>query len=171
MTPADITVLLAAALLLLAAYWRCRTLSRRTRNADIRCDHWRALVKTADQLAERLRTERDDAHASLEDMMARLTRIAEELETTERRGEKAAVAGMTILAKEREDFVESLQAWQGIAIAALLLPAPRALPAAPSPPELLPSGHALIAGDPDVLIHPDSDDLDVMSLPLPRRTS
>jgi len=117
------------------------------------------------------------AEVGLSDLMTRLKRISAEHQRVKDQGEKAAVAAMNILAKERDEFLESLQAWILIANAALLLGAKptAAVAAAPKPPLALPSYGFLV--EPDLLLPADDTDAGftywaaVESEPLPAGTN
>jgi hypothetical protein len=87
---------------------------------------------------------------------AKIERLAEALAESEKRGQLAAVGAMNILAAER--------AKQADLLAAAYTETRKALPAAPSPPSILPSGHAVYEGDPTVLEQLDYDDLGAVSL-------
>ena len=101
------------------------------------------------------------AEVGLSDLMTRLKRISADHARVKDQGEKAAVAAMNILAKERDEFLESLQAWILIANAALLLGAKptaavSAAPQTPKPPLALPSYGFLV--EPDLLLPADDED-------------
>jgi hypothetical protein len=148
--------------------------------------HWKTGRQTRDLLDQRvvdakhiarLYYDAQMAEVGLSDLMTRLKRISADHERAKDQGEKAAVAAMNILAKERDEFLASLQAWILIANAALLLGAKPtgALKAAPKPPLALPSYGFLV--EPDLLLPADDADAGftywaaVESEPLPAGTN
>ena len=113
---------------------------------------------------------RDVERAETGGMIAddKLARVTAELEEQKRLAGLAAKAGMNILARERDEWLQSLQAWQfncaALALAARVPAAIEAVPAAlttPLPPVALPSGeHFLVAdGDGSVLLQVDDLEL------------
>lgn len=129
-------------------------------------------VETERQRGERAEQTIDRVHADTENALRQLgaqvadaghviRRLTAERDETQRQAKLAAKGAMLILAHERDENLASLQAWQQLTFAALLLPPPQpALPAARNTPELLPSGeHALVDGDPALLVQLDGDPL------------
>lgn len=111
-----------------------------------------AQVADAGTIIARLTAERDQARA-------KITQAYDE-------GYRSLSMLDKAIGRQQDEFAESLaawqaqvQAWQALAVAALTIPQ-AALTAARSTPELLPSGeHALVDGDPALLVQLDGDPL------------
>jgi len=154
---------MTALIVLLAAYglftlWLFRKSEQSIENAQAKIARLERQRRADAKLIAQLRKDVKHERTGLSDLMTRLKRISADHERVKDQGEKAAVAAMNILAKERDEFLESLQAWILIANAALLLGAkPTAeLPKTPKPPLALPSYGFLV--EPDLLL--PADDVD-----------
>jgi hypothetical protein len=128
------------------------------RHAENRVADLKAQRKADAELIAELRHDVEMAECGEMDLRDRLTRIRTELAEAQERGEKAAVAAMEAAIHRRDEYEESLQAWQSIAAAALLLGAkpPKGLPKAAAKPKALPRGGYIVEGKPPVIV-PDKE--------------
>jgi len=128
------------------------------RHAENRVADLKAQRKADAELIAELRHDVEMAECGEMDLRDRLTRIRTELAEAKERGEKAAVAAMEAAIHRRDEYEESLQAWQSIAAAALLLGAKptQELPKATAKPKALPRGGYIV--EPDLILPSDDED-------------